>query len=77
VKKAHLGDLKVPRICLGAMTMAGTYTSEGGSDDAESIATVRRALELGVTQIDTAEVYGPFRSEEIVGQAIWGRRDTS
>jgi len=75
VKKAHLGDLKVSRIGLGAMTMAGTYTSEGELDDAESIATIRRALDLGVTHIDTAEVYGPFHSEEIVGQAIRGRRD--
>ena len=75
MKKAHLGDLKVSRIGLGAMTMAGTYTSEGGLDDVESIATIRRALDLGVTHIDTAEVYGPFHSEEIVGQAIRGRRD--
>ena len=75
MKQAHLGDLKVSRIGLGAMTMAGTYTSEGGLDDVESIATIRRALDLGVTHIDTAEVYGPFHSEEIVGQAIRGRRD--
>ena len=61
-------------IGLGAMTMAGTYTSEGGLDDAESIATIRRALDRGVTHIDTAEVYGPFHSEEIVGRAIRGRR---
>jgi aryl-alcohol dehydrogenase-like predicted oxidoreductase len=75
VKNAHLGDLTVSRIGLGAMTMAGTYTSEGGLDDAESVATIRRALDLGVTHIDTAEVYGPFHSEEIVGRAIRGRRD--
>ena len=75
MKKAHLGDLDVSRLGLGAMTMAGTYTSEGGLDDAESIATIRRALDLGVTHIDTAEVYGPFHSEEIVGRAIRGRRD--
>src|SRR3954452_17303155 len=75
VKKAHLGDLKVSRLGLGAMTMAGTYTSEGGLDDAESIATIHRALDLGVTHIDTAEVYGPSHSEEIVGQAVKGRRD--
>jgi aryl-alcohol dehydrogenase-like predicted oxidoreductase len=75
VKKAHLGDLKVSRLGLGAMTMAGTYTSEGGLDDAESIATIHRALDFGVTHIDTAEVYGPFHSEEIVGQAVKGRRD--
>ncbi|MFI5897307.1 aldo/keto reductase [Actinoplanes sp. NPDC051513] len=75
MKKAHLGNLTVSRIGLGAMTMAGTYTSEGALDNAESIRTIHRALELGVTHIDTAEIYGPFLSEEIVGEAIKGRRD--
>ena len=75
MKNAHLGALEVSRIGLGAMTMAGTYTSEGALDDAESIRTIHRALELGVTHIDTAEIYGPFHSEEVVGQAIKGRRD--
>ncbi|PUB24878.1 aryl-alcohol dehydrogenase-like predicted oxidoreductase [Promicromonospora sp. AC04] len=75
MKKAHLGDLDVSRIGLGAMTMAGTYTSEGTLDNAESIRTIHRALDLGVTHIDTAEIYGPFLSEEIVGEAVKGRRD--
>jgi aryl-alcohol dehydrogenase-like predicted oxidoreductase len=75
MKNARLGSLEVSRIGLGAMTMAGTYTSEGGLDNAESIRTIHRALELGVTHIDTAEIYGPFLSEEIVGEAIKGRRD--
>jgi aryl-alcohol dehydrogenase-like predicted oxidoreductase len=75
MKNARLGDLEVSRIGLGAMTMAGTYTSEGALDNSESIRTIHRALELGVTHIDTAEIYGPFLSEEIVGQAIKGRRD--
>ena len=75
MKTAHLGALEVSRIGLGAMTMAGTYTSEGGLDDAESIRTIHRALDLGVTHIDTAEIYGPFLSEEIVGRALAGRRD--
>ncbi|GAA4729676.1 aldo/keto reductase [Phytohabitans rumicis] len=75
MKNAHLGGLTVSRIGLGAMTMAGTYTSEGGLDNAESIRTIHRALELGVTHIDTAEIYGPFLSEQIVGEAIKGRRD--
>jgi aryl-alcohol dehydrogenase-like predicted oxidoreductase len=75
MKNAHLGNLEVSRIGLGAMTMAGTYTSEGRLDNAESIRTIHRALELGVTHIDTAEIYGPFLSEEIVGEAIEGRRD--
>ena len=75
MKHATLGNLTVSRIGLGAMTMAGTYTSGGALDDAESIRTIHRALDLGVTHIDTAEIYGPFHSEEIVGQAIQGRRD--
>lgn len=75
MKHVSLGGLDVSRIGLGAMTMAGTYTTGGGLDDAESIRTIHRALELGVTHIDTAEIYGPFHSEEIVGKAVKGRRD--
>jgi aryl-alcohol dehydrogenase-like predicted oxidoreductase len=75
MRHVTLGGLDVSRIGLGAMTMAGTYTTGGGLDDAESIRTIHRALDLGVTHIDTAEIYGPFRSEEIVGKAIKGRRD--
>ncbi|HUA43220.1 MAG TPA: aldo/keto reductase [Streptosporangiaceae bacterium] len=75
MKHAFLGKLDVSRIGLGAMTMAGTYTSGGGLDDGESIRAIHRALDLGVTHIDTAEIYGPFHSEELVGEAIKGRRD--
>ena len=75
MKHVSLGGLDVSRIGLGAMTMAGYYTSGGGLDDDESIRTIHRALDLGVTQIDTAEIYGPFHSEELVGQAIKNRRD--
>src|SRR3954463_15635607 len=75
MKHVSLGGLDVSRIGLGAMTMAGVYTTGGGLDDDESIRTIHRALELGVTHIDTAEVYGPFVSEEIVGRAVKGRRD--
>ncbi|MFD3493557.1 aldo/keto reductase [Streptomyces sp. NPDC058690] len=75
MKHVSLGGLDVSRIGLGAMTMAGTYTTGGGLDDAESIRTIHRALDLGVTHVDTAEIYGPFHSEEIVGRAIKGRRD--
>ena len=74
MKHISLGGLDVSRIGLGAMTMAGTYTSGGGLDDAESIRAIHRALELGVSHIDTAEVYGPYHSEELVGRAIRGRR---
>ena len=59
MKHISLGGLDVSRIGLGAMTMAGIYTSGGGLDDAESIRAIHRAFELGVTHIDTAEVYGP------------------
>ncbi|WP_327136487.1 aldo/keto reductase [Streptomyces sp. NBC_01340] len=75
MKHVSLGGLDVSRIGLGAMTMAGTYTTGAGLDDTESIRTIHRALDLGVTHIDTAEIYGPFHSEEIVGKAIKGRRD--
>jgi aryl-alcohol dehydrogenase-like predicted oxidoreductase len=75
MKHVSLGGLDVSRIGLGAMTMAGYYTSGGGLDDDESIRTIHRALDLGVTHIDTAEIYGPFHSEELVGQAIKQRRD--
>nr|BFE72114.1 hypothetical protein GCM10020092_054150 [Actinoplanes digitatis] len=47
----------------------------GGSDDNESIRTIHRAVDLGVTLIDTAEVYGPYVNEELVGRALPGRRD--
>ena len=75
MKHLSLGGLDVSRIGLGAMTMAGMYTTGGGLDDDESIRTIHRALELGVTHIDTAEIYGPFHSEELVGRAIKDRRD--
>jgi len=75
MKHVSLGGLDVSRIGLGAMTMAGTYTSGGGLDDAESVRAIHRALDLGITHIDTAEIYGPFHSEELVGQAIKDRRD--
>ncbi|MDQ0851289.1 aryl-alcohol dehydrogenase-like predicted oxidoreductase [Arthrobacter sp. B3I9] len=75
MKNSALGALSVSRIGLGAMTMAGTYTTGGSTDDDESIRTIHRAIDLGVTHIDTAEVYGPFHSEKVVGRAIKGRRD--
>ncbi|MGA2530499.1 MAG: aldo/keto reductase [Acidimicrobiales bacterium] len=74
MKHIHLGTLDVGRVGLGAMGMSSAYTG-AGSDDAESIRTIHRALDLGVTLIDTAEIYGPFTNEELVGQAIKDRRD--
>jgi aryl-alcohol dehydrogenase-like predicted oxidoreductase len=69
-----LRDLEVGRIGLGAMGMSTAYGG-AGSDDAESIRTIHRAIDLGVTLIDTAEVYGPYINEELVGRALVGRRD--
>ncbi|WP_327659713.1 MULTISPECIES: aldo/keto reductase [unclassified Streptomyces] len=70
----NLRDLEVSRIGLGAMGMSHGYTGSG-TDDTESIRTVHRALELGVTFIDTAEIYGPYANEELLGRALKGRRD--
>ena len=74
MKHISLGGLDVSRIGLGTMGMSAFYTG-AGSDDTESIRTIHGALDLGVTHIDTAEVYGPFTNEELVGRAIRGRRD--
>ena len=71
---AKLGGLQVGRIGLGTMGMSFAYTG-AGTDDDESIRTIHRAIDLGVTLIDTAEVYGPFVNEELVGRALRGRRD--
>lgn len=74
MKYIQLRDLTVSRIGLGAMGMSHGYTG-AGADDAESIRTIHRALDLGLTFIDTAEIYGPFINEELVGKALKGRRD--
>src|SRR6516162_9811840 len=74
MKHVKLGSLDVGRIGLGAMGMSAAYTG-AGTDDAESIRTIHRAIELGVTLIDTAESYGPYTNEELVGRAVKGRRD--
>jgi aryl-alcohol dehydrogenase-like predicted oxidoreductase len=73
MKHVSLGGLDVSRIGLGAMTMSGVYTTGASTDDAESVRAIHRALDLGVTHIDTAEIYGPFHSEELVGRAIKDR----
>ena len=74
MKHVSLGGLDVSRIGLGAMSMSGYYNIGAGSD-AESIRAIHRALDLGVTHLDTAEIYGPFHNEELVGRAIKDRRD--
>jgi aryl-alcohol dehydrogenase-like predicted oxidoreductase len=74
MKHITLGGLDVSRIGLGCMSMSGYYNIGEGTD-AESIRAIHRALALGVTHLDTAEIYGPFMNEELVGRAIKGRRD--
>ncbi|WP_034263578.1 aldo/keto reductase [Actinospica robiniae] len=74
MKHITLGTLDVGRIGLGAMTMAGSY-GRADLDDDESIRTIHRALDLGVTLVDTAEIYGPYINEELVGRAIKDRRE--
>jgi aryl-alcohol dehydrogenase-like predicted oxidoreductase len=74
MKHISLGGLDVSRIGLGTMAMSGYYL-DPSSSDAESIRTIQRALELGVTHIDTAEIYGPYANEQLVGRALKRRRD--
>jgi aryl-alcohol dehydrogenase-like predicted oxidoreductase len=74
MKHVALADLDVSRIGLGCMGMSDYYTG-AGTDDAESIRTIHRAIDLGVTLLDTAEIYGPYTNEELLGRALTGHRD--
>jgi len=73
---SHEGGLKVSAIGIGCMPMIRNGNiNYGHADDDESIRTIHEAIELGITFFDTAEMYGPFANEELVGQAIKGKRD--
>src|SRR4051812_31235427 len=72
MEQRKLSDLTVPALGLGCMGMSAFY---GTADEDEAIATIHRSLELGSNFFDTAEMYGPFTNEELVGKALAGRRD--
>jgi aryl-alcohol dehydrogenase-like predicted oxidoreductase len=72
MNRRKLGDLEVSEMGLGCMGMSAFY---GETDTEESEATIKRALELGIDFMDTAQIYGPLTNEELVGRAIKGKRD--
>jgi aryl-alcohol dehydrogenase-like predicted oxidoreductase len=74
-RKLGRQGLTVSALGLGCMGMSQSYGTEEERDEQESVATLHRALELGVTFLDTAEVYGPFTNEELLGRALQGKRD--
>src|SRR5437763_817368 len=77
MQKRKLGQLEVSAIGLGCMGMSFAYGVAEDRDEREAIATVHRALELGINFFDTAEVYGPFTNEELLAQALKGKREAA
>src|SRR3954466_8217639 len=72
MSQRKLAGLDVSALGLGCMGMSEFY---GTADEDEAVATIQRALELGIVFLDTADMYGPFTNERLVGRAIAGRRD--
>src|SRR5438045_2009966 len=74
-RKLGTNGLEVSAVGLGCMGMSYAYGTPEERDEQESIATIHRAIELGVTFLDTAEAYGPFTNEELLARALQGKRD--
>jgi len=76
MKQHQLGDgLTVSELGLGCMSMSGMYGTAAERDETEAITVIQRAIDLGMTFLDTAEAYGPYANETLVGKAIQGRRE--
>jgi aryl-alcohol dehydrogenase-like predicted oxidoreductase len=77
MQKRRLGNsgLEVSALGLGCMSMSGVYGTAAERDEAEAVAVIHRALDLGITFIDTAEAYGPYANELLIGKALKGRRE--
>ena len=74
-RKLGTSGLEVSALGLGLMGMSQSYGTAEERDERESIATIHRAIEIGVTFVDTAEVYGPYMNEELLARALQGKRD--
>ncbi|HZU76044.1 MAG TPA: aldo/keto reductase [Dehalococcoidia bacterium] len=75
MRRRRLGGLEVSAIGLGCMGMSDFYGRPEDRDEQEGVMTIHRAAELGITFLDTADMYGPFTNEQLVGRAVAGRRD--
>src|SRR5438874_10002024 len=77
MQKRKLSQLEVSAVGLGCMGMSFAYGVAEDRDEREAIATIHRALELGINFFDTAEVYGPYTNEELLARALKGKRDAA